>query len=72
MGADLDDGPRADVLRDADPLAAAVLLEAVDEARVLLGGPAACGSVLGGVSVAQRRLYQSVCVCVAFGSAFVK
>ena len=42
----LNDRARADVLRDADPLAAAVLLEAVDEARVLLGGPAACVAVL--------------------------
>ena len=59
MRSNLDDRARADVLRDADPLAAAVLLEAVDEARVLLGGPAACvaGSRNG---FARARL--SVCV----------
>ena len=64
MRSNLDDRARADVLRDADPLAAAVLLEAVDEASVLLGGPAACVSVLGDVSGV-------VGVCVAVGSAFV-
>ena len=59
MRSNLDDRARADVLGDADPLAAAVLLEAVDEARVLLGGPAACvaGSRNG---FARARL--SVCV----------
>ena len=64
MRSNLDDRARADVLRDADPLAAAVLLEAVDEARVLLRGPAACVSVLGDVSVA-------IGVSVAVGGAFV-
>ena len=63
MRSNLDDRARADVLRDADPLAAAVLLEAVDEARVLLGGPAACVAVLCDVSGALG-------VCVAFGSVF--
>ena len=63
MRSNLDDRARADVLRDADPLAAAVLLEAVDEARVLLRGPAACVSVFCDVSGALG-------VCVAFGSVF--
>ena len=63
MGADLNDRARADVLGDADPLAAAVLLEAVDEARVLLGGPAACVGRKRGVSVA-------IGVCVSVGSVF--
>ena len=59
MRSNLDDRARADVLRDADPLAAAVLLEAVDEARVLLGGPAAC---VADLRDGFARVWPSVCV----------